>query len=309
MKIVVMGAGGIGGYFGGRLALAGGDVTFVARGAHLAAMQAHGLKIRSGFGDAHIKPISATDDVAAIGRADILLLAIKLWDVDLAVDQITQFLRPGTPVLPLLNGIEPFDAIEAKLGPGIVVPSVVSAASEISRPGEIHQFGETARIVIAHDVATSNDSVVEIIRLWRKASVDIGLAGSICSEMWAEFAFRTAFGGVTGVLRGPVGIIQTQPSAESLFQSAIDETLAVGRATGVDVDERCRSSLIEKMRKMSPTRTSAVLRALQRGQRLDTPWMNRSVVRLGLRNGIPTPVNFFIDTALTPHALGSENAS
>jgi 2-dehydropantoate 2-reductase len=309
MKIVVMGAGGIGGYFGGRLALAGGDVTFVARGAHLAAMRAHGLKICSRFGDAHIKAINATDDVAAVGRADILLLAVKLWDVDLVVDHIRQFLRPGTPVLPLLNGIEPFDTIETQLGPGSVVPNVVSAASEISRPGEIHQFGETARIVLAHDIATSNDAVGEVVRLFQKAGVEIGLTGSIYAEIWAEFAFRAAFGGVTGVLRAPVGIIQTQSSAEALFQSAIDETLALGKAAGADIDEQCRSSLIDKMRSMPPTRTSAVLRALQRGKRLDTPWMNRSIVQLGLRNGIPTPVNFFIDTALTPHVLGNEAAS
>jgi 2-dehydropantoate 2-reductase len=309
MKIVVMGAGGIGGYFGGRLALAGRDVTLVARGAHLAAMQAHGLKIFSRFGDAHINPINATDDVAVVAHADILLLAVKLWDVDLVVDQVRQFLRPGTPVLPLLNGIEHFDTIETKLGPGVVVPSVVSAASEISRPGEIHQFGEAARIVIAHDIESSNDAVAEVIRLFRKAGVEIGLAGSIQAEIWAEFAFRAAFGGVTGVLRAPVGIIQTQLSAAALFQLAIDETLAVGKAAGVEFDGHCRCSLIEKMRNMSPTRTSTVLRALQRGKRLDTPWMNRAVVRLGLRHGIPTPANLFIDTALTPHVLGSGNAS
>ncbi len=306
MKILVVGSGGIGGYFGGRLAAAGHDVIFMARGDHLAALRAKGLRIFSRFGDAVINPVTATERPPPGTPVDAVLVSVKLWDLEPAAELVSKLYNRNTPVFCLMNGVDSGQRLAAVLGPERVIETVVSAAAEVLAPGQILQSGEKAEIRIGlYDDARAG-ACAALYQAFVDAGVDASQHRDIEDEVWQEFAFRVAFGGTTAALGQPIAVVQTDKSARSMFLEAAQEAVLAGSRQGRSLAPALPEAFLTKVDRLAPERTSAALRSLKDGRRLETPWMNGTVVRIGRACGFETPANSFIETTLAPHVMGAQ---
>ncbi len=303
MKIVMFGAGGVGGYFGGRLAQAGCDVSFVARGAHLEAIQRDGLRILSPRGDAHVTSVRASADPADLGVADVVFLTVKMYDVDAAAATLGPLLGPGTMVVTLQNGVEATDMLAAHVGRAHIAGGVAYVAAVIDVPGVIRHTALDALIVGELDGAMSPRLVA-----LRDAASTAGFAftGSpqIQVDQWSKFARLSVFSGMTCVTRSPIGVLRADPGLFQMVEHAVDETLAVGRALGVPLGDAIRSDIFTMYRSVPPQAKSSMLQDLERGKALELPWLSGAVVRLGAEVGVPTPTHALIETLLRPFVNG-----
>ena len=305
MRIAVIGAGGVGGGFGAALAKAGGDVTFVARGAHLAAMQANGLKIEGDRGETLINPVRATDDPATIGPVDIVLFSVKLWDVESAGEAIKPLIGPNTGVIPLQNGIDSGDRLVPILGASHVMGGTVGISATIKAPGIIGQTGTFMTMAFGERDGTLSARGKDLAGLAKAAGISTLFSENIAVQIWEKFILLTAMSGCTAVTRLPIGKLRDDPDVFALFESVMRETEAVGRAEGVPLP----ADVVEKRVAMIKTQTPGVMASmavdLLRGNRLELPWLAGNVVKLGRKHGIPTPSNAAIFAALKPYANGA----
>ena len=305
MRIAVIGAGGVGGGFGAALAKAGGDVTFVARGAHLAAMRENGLRVEGDRGETLIRPVQATDDPASIGPVDIVLFCVKLWDVESAGERIKPLIGPGTGVIPLQNGIDSGDRLVPILGADHVMGGTVGISATIARPGVIKQTGTFMSMAFGERDGRPSPRGEALRDLAKAAGISTLLSDNIAVPIWEKFILLTAMSGCTAVTRLPVGKLRDDPDVYALFESVMRETEAVGRAEGVklpaDVVEK-RSAMI---RSQPPGVMASMAVDLIRGNRIEVPWLAGKVVELGRKHGIPTPSNAAIFAALKPYANGT----
>jgi 2-dehydropantoate 2-reductase len=305
MRIAVIGAGGVGGAFGAALAKAGGDVTFVARGAHLAAMREHGLRVEGDRGETMIQPVQATDDPASIGPVDIVLFCVKLWDVESAGEQIKPLIGPNTGVIPLQNGIDAGDRLLPVLGAAHVMAGTVSISATIARPGVIRQTGTFMIMTFGERDGSVSSRAETFLALGQRAGFDAILSNNIAVPIWSKFILLTAMSGGTAITRLPVGKLRDDPDIFWLFESIMRETEAVGRAEGVPLPEDVFDEQLA-MIKSAPARAVASMAVdLSRGNRLELPWLAGKVVVLGRKHGIPTPANAAIYAALKPYANGA----
>ena len=307
MRIAVIGAGGVGGAFGAALAKAGGDVTFVARGAHLAAMREHGLRIESDRGDTHIHPIQAADHPASIGPVDIVLFCVKLWDIETAGEQIKPLIGPNTGVIPVQNRSRCQRSVAADFRCRSCdgrLPVGISAT--IAKPGVIKQTGTFMSMAFGErDGKTSPRAEAFLSLLCKTAGFDAILSGNIAVPIWQKFILLTAMSGGTAITRLPIGKLRDDPDVFSLFENVMRETEAVGRAEGVplpaDVVERQTATI-----KGLPAAGRASMAVdLSHGNRLELPWLAGKVVELGRKHRVPTPANAAIFAALKPYANGA----
>jgi 2-dehydropantoate 2-reductase len=306
MRIAVIGAGGVGGGFGAALAKAGADVTFLARGAHLAAMRENGLRVHGDRGETMIRPVQATDDPASIGTVDIVLFCVKLWDIESAGKQIKPLIGPDTAVIPLQNGIDASDRLIPILGASHVMAGTVSISATIEQPGVIRQTGTFMAMAFGERDGSISPRAEAFREVCRKAGFDVLLSDNIAVPIWEKFVLLTAMSGGTAVTRLPIGKLRDDPDVFSLFESVARETAAVGRAEGVPL----RSDVVENQLAMIKEKTPPYARAsmavdLSRGNRLELPWLAGKVVALGRKHGVPTPVNAAVFAALKPYANGA----
>lgn len=305
MRIAVIGAGGVGGAFGAALAAAGGNVTFVARGAHLAAMRAEGLRVEGDRGNIHIRPVQATDDPSSIGPVDIVLFCVKLWDVETAGASIQPLVGPDTAVIPLQNGIDAGDRLMPILGRQAIMGGTVSISATIGAPGLIRQTGNFMSMAFGERGGGASPRGERFLALCRRTGFDAMLSPNIDVPIWEKFILLTGASGGTAVTRLPVGKLRDDPDVFGLIESVMRETDAVGRAHGIalapDVVERC----IAQIRALPPQGTTSMAVDLQRGNRLELPWLAGKVVALGCQYGIPTPANATIFAALKPYTNGA----
>ncbi len=303
MKIVMFGAGGVGGYFGGRLAQAGCDVSFVARGAHLAAIQRDGLRLVSPKGDAHVTGLRASADPADLGPADVVFLTVKMYDVDAAAASLGPLLGPDTMVVTLQNGVEATDMVAAHVGTAHTAGGVAYVAAVIDAPGVIKHTALDALIVGELDGAMSPR-----LTALRDAAATAGFTFTasqrIRVDQWSKFARLSVFSGMTCVTRSPLGVLRADAGLFEMLGRAVDETLAVGRAHGVPLDEAVRDEVFGMYRNMPPQARSSMLEDLERGKPLELPWLSGAVVRLGAAAGVPTPTHAHIETLLRPFVNG-----
>ncbi|HYA05233.1 MAG TPA: 2-dehydropantoate 2-reductase [Xanthobacteraceae bacterium] len=306
MKIAIMATGGVGGYFGARLAAAGEDVHFIARGAHLAALRANGLKLKSANGDLHLKPVSATDDPAAIGPVDIVLFAVKQYDTAIAANLIKPLISADSAVISLQNGMDKDDRLRAILGSGNVMGGAAYiTGAEIAAPGVIAHVGKVARIVFGEFDGRSSPRAERFHAACKKAGIDATLSTDINKELWAKFALLAPFSGVGSVIRKPIGPILADPDTRKLFLDAIAETVAVAKAKGVDLgsDFVARQSTFSAT--IAPDAKASMLLDLEHGRRLELDWMSGAVARFGDDLGVPTPVHHVLYAALKLWANGA----
>jgi 2-dehydropantoate 2-reductase len=305
MRIAVIGAGGVGGGFGAALAKAGGDVTFVARGAHLAAMRADGLRVESDRGNTHIHPVQATDDPASIGPVDIVLFCVKLWDVEAAGATIKPLIGPDTAVIPLQNGIDAGDRLAPILGEHAIMGGTVSISATIAAPGVIRQTGTFMSMAFGERDGTPSPRGEQLLALCKQAGFDAVLSPHIEIPIWQKFILLTGMSGCTAITRLPVGKWREDPDMMALYESVMRETEAVGRAHGVNLPPDIVDRLLVQVKGQPPGLMASMAVDLVRGNRLELPWLAGKVVALGRDYGIPTPSNAVIFAALKPYANGA----
>jgi 2-dehydropantoate 2-reductase len=304
MKIAVIGTGGVGGYFGGRLAESGSDVHFVARGRHLEEMRRCGLKVKSRLGDILIKPVQATDNPEEIGPVDLVIIAVKLADTDAAIQAAKPLLGPDTAVVSLQNGIDAVDRLTAAFGKQRVLGGVCHIAAVISGPGIILHTGTMARMTVGETDGSMSKRLQALEAACKQAKIDFIASTEIDKAIWHKFVFLSSFSGVTTLTRLPKGPIMAEPEARALLHDAIAEAVAVARVRGVRLDDDLVEKLMKFAEGLPDDMKSSMLGDLERGARLELPWLSGTVAKLGSSLGVPTPVHQVIYRALKPYAAG-----
>jgi 2-dehydropantoate 2-reductase len=300
MRIAVMGSGGVGGYFGGLLARAGEDVTFIARGAHLEAIQRNGLQVKSVAGDFHVHP-KATRDPAAVGPVDLVLFCVKAYDTEAAGKQIRPMVGPQTTVLCLLNGVDNEQKLEAFLGEQYVMTGVVHILSTISAPGVISQTAGPRTIKIGEKDGRITARVERILGVLEGAGIQAEISSHIRVDLWEKFLFICAQGGVTALGRLTIGEILGCPETAAFYRGVMEEVAAVGRAKGVALSADAVDRALAFARSLQPGMRSSLAHDLGQGNRLEVETLAGSVVRSGREVGVPTPLNGVIYACLKPH--------
>lgn len=304
MKIVVMGSGGIGGYFGARLAAAGNDVTFVARGAHLAAMQAAGLVIESTLGNLHLTPTQAVHDARDVGSTDAVLFAVKMGDAEEGAASLQSILGKETPIFTFQNGVEAADLIDKIVGAGHVVPGVARISSHIARPGVIQHVSPFARLEFAEANNKTSERCEVFYSVCRNAGIDATLSSNIQRELWLKFAMLAPMAGITTLTQRTAGPLRRNADTRALIEAAIQEIVSVGEAAGTGVGASDLPSLIKTVDGLPETMTSSMSHDRAAGKPLELNWLSGAVVRLGQRYKVPTPTHRFIAQALALEAGG-----
>jgi len=303
MRIAVIGSGGIGGPYGASLAKAGADVTFVARGAHLAAIRENGLRIEGDRGETHIRP--ATDKIVGIGFVDIVLCCVKLWGLEGAAEQIRAIVGPQTAVIPLQNGIDAAERLTTILGKEAVMGGVAFATGAIIAPGVIRQTGAYQRMTFGELDGRMSDRGNRLRDLCEAAGFEGVLSPDIMIPVWEKFILLVPLSGLNALTRLPLGKWRDDPDLLALYEAALRETISVGLAEGVGLAPDSVDKTLAQMHSMPPHHTTSMGNDLIRGNRLELPWFAGKVVELGRRHGIPTPVNGFIYAALKPYVHGA----
>ena len=304
MRIAVIGVGGIGGPYGASLAKAGADVTFVARGAHLAAMRQNGLKIEGDRGETHVRPAQATDDIAAIGPVDYVLLCVKLWDVEGAGEQIRPIVGRETAVIPLQNGVDAADRLVPILGSEAVMGGTAFVTGSIVAPGVVRQTGTYQRMTFGELGGRASPRGERLRDMCEAAGFEGILSPDVRVPIWEKFLVLVPLANVNALTRVPLGTYRADPDLWGLVEASIEETAAVGRAEGVGLAPDAVERGLAMIRSMPDHHMTSMGNDLLRGNRLELPWFAGKVVELGRRHGIPTPVNSFVYAALKLHVGG-----
>ena len=304
MRIAVIGAGGIGAIYGASLAKAGADVTFVARGAHLAAMRERGLKIEGDRGEMHISPAQATDDPSDIGPVDIVLFCVKLWDVESAGAAIRPIIGPKTAVIPLQNGVDAHERLIPVLGREAVMGGTAFVTGSIVAPGIVRQTGTYQRMTFGELDRTISPRGKRLAELCAAAGFDGVLSPDVLVPLWDKFTMLVPLANVNALTRAPLGKYRADPDSWSLVLGSVHETVAVGRAEGINLAPDAADKAIALIRSMPDHHMTSMGNDLLRGNRLELPWFAGKVVELGRKHGVPTPVNSVVYAALKLYANG-----
>lgn len=305
MKIVMMGSGGVGGFFGGRLAKAGCDVRFVARGRHLEALRRDGLTIENEpQGNIHVPDVRVSDDPASVGPADLVIISVKLWDTEDAARQVAPIVGAGTAVLSLQNGVVKDEILRRFFPPAQIMGGVCYVASHISRPGVIHQTGTMQRIVVGEHDGRETPRARELHAALAASGVKAELSADVRRAIWEKFVFLAALSGATTATRRPLGDIRSNPRTRAFFHDLMREVVAVGRAHGVSLPEDYADDRLAFADTLPHDMTSSMHHDLERGNRIEVEWLAGAVVQLGAARGVPTPANRAVWDILVLHEHG-----
>jgi 2-dehydropantoate 2-reductase len=306
MRIAAMAAGAVGGYFGARMAAAGHDVFFIARGANLEAIKKNGLKIESVHGDVHLPKPNVTDDPKSVGPVDIVLFAVKLWDTEKAAALTRPLVGPATRVITLQNGIDSVERVAPILGAEHTIGGAAYIATVIASPGLIKQTSQFAKMRFGRADMQPDAALQAFADAGKAAKIDIGISTDIERERWEKFAFLTAMSGATSALRSPIGPIAADPELRTFFRSLMEEVIAIAKAKSVALDP---AYLEERMKfvttKIEPGMKASMAHDLERGNRLELDWLAGRVRELGRAFNIPTPANDAVYTVLKLHRMGA----
>ncbi len=305
MRIVVMGAGGVGGYFGGLLAKAGQDVTFIARGAHLAAMQRDGLTVESAATPFSVRPVQATDDPASIGVADIVLFAVKLYDMEAAAAALAPLVGPGTVVITLQNGVDAPETVARAIGADHVAGGVAYIAGFIERPGVVRHAGMVPRLVFGALDPGQSAKLAAFKAACDAAGINATLTDDPRRAMWEKFVLLASMSGLTALTRHPIGAVRGNPATRALLMESLGETAAVAAAIGIRLPGDLPERTMGLLDGLAEGTRSSMLEDLDRGRRIEVPWLSGAVARLGNANGVATPIHRAIAAALALQVDGT----
>lgn len=303
MRIAIFGSGGVGGYFGGKLAASGEDVTFLARGAHLAAMQSDGLHISSPLGDVHLPKVQATDRPQAIGPVDVVLFTVKLYDVEASAATLAPLIGPDTVVITLQNGVDAMDMVSKHVGAERVAGGAAYIVVVIDKPGHLRHT-TAQQLVFGERDGSRSDRLVAFEQAGLRAGFQAKASTDVQADLWTKFVRLSTWSGMTSVTRSPMGVVRDTPATYDMMMAAIEEVIAVGKAKGVRFPADLMEGTIGLIKNFPASSKSSMLEDLERGRRLELPWLSGAVVRIGKEVGVPTPIHQFITAALTPWAGG-----
>ena len=305
MKIVVMGSGGVGGFYGGRLAHAGCDVAFVARGQHLAAMREHGLTIENeAQGNIHLSKVHVTDDPATLGPADLVIIAVKLWDTEAAARAVKPLVGPDTAVLSLQNGVIKDDILRREFGERALMGGVAYVGTHVARPGVIRQTGTLQRLVFGEYDGRRSGRAEALLDALLRAGIAAELSSDIRRTLWEKYVFLVGLSGTTATMRTTLGPVRANPQTRAFLLELMRETVAVGRAHGVALPEDYAEQRLAFADTLAFDMTSSLHHDLDHGNPLEVAWLSGGVVELGKAVGVATPVNRAVWDILALHAQG-----
>ena len=300
-----MGTGGVGGYFGARLAQSGHDVEFVARGRHLAAIRERGLEVRSANGDMHIAKPRVTETPSSLAPADIVFFAVKLWDTERAAEAIRPLVANGGVVIPFQTGVESIERIGAIVGAERVMGGVAYIAALIKEPGVIVHTGTMARLLFGPVVAAQRGAAEALLAACKGAGIEASLSADIRRTLWEKFVFLAAFSGMTSVSRQPLGVVRTDPDSRAVFEAAIREVWTLGRAKGIALADDFVAQQMKFADNLPAEMKSSMQNDLIAGNPLEAPWLCGAVARMATAAGFAAPVNATLYAALKPYCAGA----
>ena len=300
MRIAVFGTGGVGGYFGGRLAQAGEDVTFIARGEHLRAIKASGLKVDSPAGDFVVFPAKATDNVAEVGEVDLVIVGVKAWQVPEAARVMNALVGPGTTVLPLQNGVEAVSQLVNELGSDKVTGGLCKIVSFVVEPGHIRHAGFKPAIVIGELDNRRTDRITRIEQVFKRAGVEITVAADIQIALWMKFLFIASFSGVGAIANATAGVIRSHPKWRSQMLEAMKEIYALAHARGIKLPPDSIDTVMAGVDGLPEDATSSMQRDIAAGKPSELEAQNGAVIRMARESGIEVPTHTLIYQTLRP---------
>jgi len=307
MRIAIMGSGGVGGYVGAWLQNSGQNVTFIARGAHLAALRRDGLRIEHPRLPLHLPEVAATDDPASAGPVDLVIFAVKLFDTEGALGMMAPLVGPATRVLTLQNGIDSVEMIRSRFPPAaVVLGGVIYVSAVIDRPGVIRSPGGLHSIVA--DRASGDAVMVELEQASAKLEgLSVKLSDEATQVIWEKFVALASLSGATSLLRSRMGAILGNSETHAFQRQLVDEAIAVGIAHGVALRTGLADDIMSKLAGMPASFRSSMAEDLERGNRLELRWLSGRVHELGLTHGVPTPAHTAVYRGLVLHEGGSKS--
>ena len=303
MRIAVFGAGGVGGYFGGRLAQAGEDVVFIARGEHLQALCSQGLRVDSVKGDFELQSVQATDDPLKVGVVDVVLLGVKAWQVTKAARAMGSLIGPETFVVPLQNGVEAATQLTAVLGAQHVFGGLAKIISFKVGPGHIHHAGAEPYMAFGELDNRPSERAERLRLAIERAGVTVEIPSDIQAALWDKFLFVVSWGGVGAVTRAPIGVLRSVPEMRQMLEKVMYEVFAVAQASNIALPEDAIGKTIAFVDTLPPSGITSLQRDIVEGRPSELNSWNGAVVRLGQEAGVATPLHAFIYHSLLPLEL------
>ena len=306
MRMAVMAAGAVGGYFGARMAAAGHAVAFIARGGHLDAIRRDGLKIESTHGDLHLKDVNVTDDPKQVGPVDVVLFAVKLWDTETAGEQTRPLVGSNTRVITLQNGVDSVERLAPILGENVAIGGSTHVVTTIARPGVIRQTGPMAKVRCGRPDGRPDPILASYVEQIKAANIDITLTDHMLLDLWKKFVLLSGTSGITASTRQPLGVVLDDEDMRAFFYKLMHETMTVGHAAGVEFPPDFLAELDRSVAAFPPTMKASMANDLDAGNRLELDWLAGKVVALGRKYGISTPGHEAVYAILKPYRMGRQ---
>ena len=308
MRIVVMGSGGTGGYFGAKLSRAGEDVTFVARGAHLEAIRTQGLCVKSAIDGEWTVRAPAVEKLAGLPPADLVLFCVKSFDTESAGEIIKPVVGKDTGVLPVQNGVDNVEKLERILGPGHVLGGVAQVLATIEAPGVVsHRF--LGRIIFGEMDGRESGRARAFLQACDRAGIQAEISSNMLRALWEKYVLIAAQAGMTALTRCPAGVVRSLPETRAMYRLILNEMVVLGNAAGADLGAEVPDRCMAMLDNLGAAFTSSLHHDLAEGKRLELEALHGHAVRLGERHGIPTPMLFAVYAALKPYADGPPQAA
>ena len=298
MRIVVIGTGGVGGYFGARLTEAGENVTFVARGAHLEAIKSRGLTVYSALGDMHLRDAHCTENTRDIGHADIVMIAVKLWATDEAIQTAKPLLGKNTGIISFQNGILAEESLIAAYSSQHAMGGVANIAALIEEPGVIRHNGNMASLAFGELNNTQSERAQSLLNACSRANIKAEIPDDINRAIWEKYIRLVTMSAMTTLCRMPIGPIRDEVHTRNLLSQILAEIIDVGKAKGLKFSDNVLQEQLDIIDGYPPSMVASMCGDLRRGYPLEVPWFSGTIVRLGKELNIPTPANGFVYAAL-----------
>ncbi len=300
MRIAVIGAGAIGGYFGARLADAGEDVHFVARGETLRVLAERGLRVESPLGDLTLSDVQVTGDPASIGEVDVVIVGVKAWQVPGVAPTIAPLIGPETCVLPLQNGVEASDQLAAAVGAGHVLGAVCKIISRLEARGHVQHLGAEPTLTLGELDNRRTARLERLCAALERARVKIEIPADVRAAIWEKFLLITSVSGLGAVTRSPLGVLRALPETRAMLEQAMNEVMDVAAARGVTMRPDIVERTMEFFDGLPEDATASMQRDIMEGRPSELEDQNGAVVRLGRERGVATPLNHFVYHCLLP---------
>jgi 2-dehydropantoate 2-reductase len=303
IRVLIVGAGGVGGFFGAKLARAGVPVTLLARGAHLEAIRREGLRVRSAVDGESVTAVEAVADARGLAPADVVLFCVKSFDTETAAAAIRPAIGPATAVVSLQNGVDNEDTLERVLGPGHAVGGVAYVFATIESPGVIaHRFA--GHVVFGELDGRASPRLEALREAFTTAGVRAEIAADIRRALWQKYVMISAQAGMTALSRAPIGVVRAVPESREMYRRIVEELVALAGASGIGLGPADVEAVMKAADGLAPEAFSSLHHDLVHGRRLELEALHGHAVRLGQRLGVPTPMVFAVYAALKPHLDG-----